>query len=165
MAKYWDPSELLEVTPLSGHTCTGTTQRGARCQNPVNVADRTSADNILKDLAADNIIVSGLKDETKRNIRKLARLTLCIRFHREVQTADVAAKWFRFIEEYISEQSSILQQVASEEQETANPGVTAAELDDIAVNQNNGNRSVNAGPAQALHEVFRPQIIFSMIPH
>lgn len=104
MPIYWDPKLPLQVTPEKGHTCTGTTQKGVRCQNPVNKADRAVASRILKDLSEENIMAVGLSGRVSRWIRDLAELTLCKSYHRKSQVQDVVDRWTLAIMNYIEEE-------------------------------------------------------------
>jgi len=92
MPIYWDPKLSLQVTPAKGHTCTGMTKKGVRCQNPVNKVDRALASRILEDLSEENIMTQGLSDKVSRWIRVLAELTLCKAVHRKSQVQDVISR-------------------------------------------------------------------------
>jgi len=103
-AVFWDARQLLDCYPLVGKfKCTGTTVKGARCGQ--SFIDRKSeSDQILTILSSENIFVHGFDDGMKAQLRTLAELTLCLRWHRSRHVDAVYLKWTRITNEFIAEE-------------------------------------------------------------
>ena len=89
--KRWDPIETLGIINPDRDclTCVGYAPScGRRCRNPINQANRASAFQLLKDL--ENIDPS--TTNIKPQLRRLAGLTLCLRYHQN-QVSPVVDEW------------------------------------------------------------------------
>lgn len=89
--KRWDPIETLEIINPDRNclTCVGYAPScGRRCRNPINQANRASAFQLLKDL--ENIDPSTTNIQPQ--LRRLAGLTLCLRYHQN-QVGAVVDDW------------------------------------------------------------------------
>ena len=89
--KRWDPIETLEIINPDRNclTCVGYAPScGRRCRNPINQANRASAFQLLKDL--ENIDPSTTNIQPQ--LRRLAGLTLCLRYHQN-QVGAVVDEW------------------------------------------------------------------------
>lgn len=110
MSSYWHPSDVLDVEPLGGkRTCTGTTQKGGRCQNADNEGDRKKAAGIIGRISNVDIAATGLTATVREAVTTIAELTLCLRWHRKGsngQVLNVASKWCNKIQIYIVSQRS-----------------------------------------------------------
>jgi hypothetical protein len=90
----WDANKLLLEGRLG--LCSGITQRNALCKFRVNYADTNIAEQILGAIeACDPSSVPG------ELLRTLARLTLCLNYHRYDQCPSVARRFQDTIENYV----------------------------------------------------------------
>lgn len=96
-----DIRSILDVYPNDpSFTCVGTTQKGSRClESFIQNAYLSEADDIL-DKLPEIVGSSGQQYELLSNLRQLAYLTLCPRWHQSKlpQVEPVAAKWLSRIQ-------------------------------------------------------------------
>ena len=101
---FWDARQLLDCYPLVGEfECTGITAEGARCRQTF-IDRKSESDNILSTISSSNIVLQGLNNNMQAQLRHLAELTLCPRWHRDRQVNAVYLRWVRAIDGYIAEQ-------------------------------------------------------------
>jgi hypothetical protein len=106
MLGIWDPRAAFDLYPEEpGFICSGITQRGLRCrQSFIANRDKSQASDILDDLLTDDNVFDNPR-ALYPDLKKLAELTLCPRWHRtgnKSQVDAVASKWLRSIQEMSS---------------------------------------------------------------
>ena len=92
---FWNPPQVLDLYPSpTASSCSGITQRDARCKQPIfSNSDRSKTVMILRDMAYTQPDLISLQ-----TFEHLAYLTLCPRWHRRPgydQTCEVAVRFKR----------------------------------------------------------------------
>ncbi|KUJ23091.1 uncharacterized protein LY89DRAFT_166950 [Mollisia scopiformis] len=101
MPYFWDFRTVLDVDPENDRTCVGTAQKGERCCNPINRADRATAGLLLDQMDRSKSFKSSIDE-----LEILAELLLCKPVHNNhkakaylSQVDTITAEWTIIVEE------------------------------------------------------------------